>query len=238
MQSTLDQQAGLHVAIIMDGNGRWAARRGQPRFAGHEAGVQAARRVVEAAPDLGVGTLTLFAFSSDNWQRPRQEVSALMALFRDYLQTELRGLVDSGTRLRFIGRRDRLPDGLSRRMAQAERATAFGERLDLRIAIDYSARHAIANAAAGWIADYASRDAFGRLLAAQGNGPDVDLLIRSGGEKRLSDFLLWECAYAELCFVETMWPDFGADDLRAALADFHRRERRFGDLSQPLAAAE
>jgi undecaprenyl diphosphate synthase len=225
---------GLHVAVIMDGNGRWATRRGLPRSAGHRAGVLAVRRVVEAAPDLGVATLTLFAFSSDNWRRPSEEVSALMALLKRYLQAELARLVDSGTRLTVIGRRDRLPAGLSDEIAAAERASAHGERLDLQVAIDYSSRDAIAAAAARWLAEPSpTRDAFGA-------GGDVDLLIRSGGEKRLSDFLLWESAYAELCFVDTLWPDFGADHLRAAIDDFHGRERRFGGLrdGDPLVAAE
>ena len=251
MQSTVyrkDQKAdakreGLHVAVIMDGNGRWATRRGLPRSAGHRAGVLAVRRVVEAAPDLGIATLTLFAFSSDNWRRPPDEVGALMALLKRYLKAELTRLVDSGVRLTVIGRRDRLPDGLSGAIAAAERACAHGTRLDLRIAIDYSSRDAIANAAARWPAKRPpARDAFARLLALQGGhrGGDVDLLIRSGGEKRLSDFLLWELAYAELCFIDTLWPDFGADHLRAALDDFRRRERRFGGLPDggPLIAAE
>jgi undecaprenyl diphosphate synthase len=248
MQSTVDRQDGLrarpirpklHVAIIMDGNGRWAARRGLPRTAGHHAGMRAARRVVEAAPDLGVTMLTLFAFSSDNWRRPRAEVRALMALLTQYLRAELAQLIDNGVRLTVIGRRDRLPDGLAHEIAAAERACAHGTRLTLQIAIDYSARAAIANAAAGWLADDSpAHDAFGRLLAWQGggSGADVDLLIRSGGEKRLSDFLLWEMAYAELRFVDTYWPDFGPDDLAVALADFRTRERRFGGLT--LAAAE
>jgi undecaprenyl diphosphate synthase len=233
----------LHVGIIMDGNGRWATRRGLPRTAGHHAGIQTVRRVMEAAPDLGVATLTLFAFSSDNWRRPDQEVRTLMALLRQYLRAELRRLVDSGTRLTVIGRRDRLPDGLSDEIAEAERASASGTRLTLRIAIDYSSRDAIANAATYWLADRTpSRVAFGRLLAGRScdANADVDLLIRSGGEKRLSDFLLWESAYAELRFVDTLWPDFGAADLAAAIADFHRRERRFGGLDAvgQLAAAE
>jgi len=251
MQSTVDQQDGvtrdgLHVAIIMDGNGRWATRRGLPRTAGHRAGVEAARRVVEAAPDLGVATLTLFAFSSDNWRRPRAEVSALMSLLRQYLKSELQRLVEDGARLTVIGRRDRLPAGLSEQIAAAERASASGQRLDLRIALDYSSRDAIAQAATRWRAEHPpSREAFGQLLAAQDRAADVDLLIRSGGEKRLSDFLLWESAYAELCFVDTLWPDFGADDLAAAIADFRGRERRFGGLVSseiglvaPLVAAE
>src|SRR4051812_47030078 len=155
MQSTVNQQVEggdghLHVAIIMDGNGRWALRRGLPRSAGHCAGVQAVRHVVEAAPDLGIGTLTLFAFSSDNWRRPEGEVSALMALLHQYLQAELGRLVDGGARLSVIGRRDRLPDVLKDEIARAERASAAGERLDLQIALDYSARDAIANAATAW----------------------------------------------------------------------------------------
>jgi len=233
MQSTLDRKEKLHVAIIMDGNGRWATRRGLTRSAGHHAGIQSIRRVMEAAPGLGVDTLTLFAFSSDNWRRPQAEVATLMELLRRYLRGEVRRLADSGTRLTVIGRRDRLPEGLSEQIAAAERATASGTRLTLRVAIDYSSRDAIADAATRWLGDRSpSRAAFGRLLAARSCDAcaDVDLLIRSGGEKRLSDFLLWESAYAELRFVDTLWPDFDGDDLAAAIADFHRRERRFGVL--------
>jgi undecaprenyl diphosphate synthase len=251
MQSNVDRQGGWHVAIIMDGNGRWATRRGLPRSAGHRAGVKAVRRVVEAAPDLGIAALTLFAFSSDNWRRPDPEVRALMGLLRHYLRADLRELIENGVRLSVIGRRDRLPEGLSEEIAKVEQASADGKRLNLQIAVDYSSRDAIAVAAARWLAAQApSREAFGRLLAepagqtspagqtgpagetssAGGASLDVDLLIRSGGEKRLSDFLLWESAYAELCFLDTLWPDFGADDLRAAMADFHRRERRFGGV--------
>jgi undecaprenyl diphosphate synthase len=242
MQSTLHKREPLHVAIIMDGNGRWATRRGLPRTAGHQEGIRAVRRVVEAAPYFGVTALTLFAFSSDNWQRPEGEVRTLMALLRQYLRAECRRLVESGARLTIIGRRDRLPADLNEEISNAERSSALGQHLDLRIAIDYSARDAIIAAAAAWRSEaIPSRDAFGSLLGPPGNGRriDVDLLIRSGGEKRLSDFLLWETAYAELCFVDTLWPDFGADDLRSALDDFHRRERRFGglDSSAPLAAA-
>jgi undecaprenyl diphosphate synthase len=242
MQST-EPKDRLHVAVIMDGNGRWAIRRGLPRSAGHRAGVQAVRRVVEAAPDLGITTLTLFAFSSDNWRRPATEVGALMALLRQYLRAELDRLVENDVRLTVIGRRDRLPEGLADDISRAEQASAAGRGLHLQVALDYSARDAIANAATAWIADDTpSRQAFGRLLARQGGGPgsDVDLLIRSGGEKRLSDFLLWEAAYAELCFVDTLWPDFDVDHLRAALADFHRRERRYGGVPEfvPLTAAE
>jgi undecaprenyl diphosphate synthase len=243
MQSNLAAKSDpgrLHVGIIMDGNGRWATRRGLSRLRGHEAGVEAIRRVVEAAPEQGVGTLTLYAFSSDNWRRPKTEVSALMALLRFYLANEIEALVRNGVRLTVIGRRDRLPDGIGNAIADAERRSAAGTRLNLRIAIDYSARDAIASAAAAWRLERPpSREEFSRLLT--GDAPhDVDLLIRTSGEKRLSDFLLWEAAYAELCFLDVLWPDFGADDLRAALADFHGRERRFGALGNTpqLTAAE
>jgi undecaprenyl diphosphate synthase len=243
MQSSEDQQDRLHVAIIMDGNGRWATRRGLPRSAGHRAGVQTVRRVVEAAPDLGIATLSLFAFSSDNWRRPAQEVSALMALLRHYLRAELAQLVENGARLTVIGRRDRLPEGLAEEIAEAEQASSAGTRIHLRVAVDYSSRDAIAAAAARWRPDHLpSREAFDRFLASPDaeRGNNVDLLIRTGGEKRLSDFLLWESAYAELCFVDTLWPDFDADGLGAAVAEFWRRDRRFGGLSQPapLVAAE
>jgi undecaprenyl diphosphate synthase len=255
MQSNMDRQAGWHVAIIMDGNGRWATRRGLPRSAGHRAGVKAVRRVVEAAPDLGIAALTLFAFSSDNWRRPDPEVRTLMSLLRHYLRADVRELIENGVRLSVIGRRDRLPEGLSQEIAEVERASAQGQRLNLQIAIDYSSRDAIIQAAARWLAAQAPsreasclseasclREAFGQLLAAPAcqTSPDVDLLIRSGGEKRLSDFLLWESAYAELYFVDTLWPDFGVAELRAALADFHARDRRFGGLGvvAPLTAAE
>jgi undecaprenyl diphosphate synthase len=243
MQSNLNRQDRLHAAILMDGNGRWATQRGLPRSAGHRAGAQNVRRVVEAAPDLGVAKLSLFVFSSDNWRRPAQEVSALMSLLRHYLRTELTHLVDSGTRLTVIGRRDRLPDGLAEEIAEAETASSAGTRLHVRIAIDYSSRDAIAAAAARWQPDpLRLRESFDRALAgpAGDGGNAIDLLIRTGGEKRLSDFMLWESAYAELCFVDTLWPDFDADGLRAAIADFRRRDRRFGGLSKPaqLVAAE
>ena len=233
MQSNLHKRA-IHVAIIMDGNGRWATARGLPRCAGHRAGAEAVRSTVEAAPGLGVAALTLFAFSSDNWRRPKDEIEGLMLLLGRYVRGELPELVERGIRLTVIGRRDRLPNGLGEAITRAETATAGGTRLDLRIAIDYSSRAAIADAVARWPFHYApSGAAFDRLLASPrlAAQTDVDLLIRSGGEKRLSDFLLWELAYAELCFVNTLWPDFGIEDLRAAIADFHRRERRFGGLS-------
>jgi undecaprenyl diphosphate synthase len=238
MQSDLGSK--LHVAAIMDGNGRWATRRGLPRRAGHAAGVEAVQRVVEAAPGLGVGTLTLYAFSADNWRRPETEVRFLMGLLRRYLETEMARLARSGARLTVIGRRDRLPADIAVAIAEAERRTAAGAELHVRVAIDYSARDAILAAAAAAAAMGTrdlTREAFARLLTGQEVHQDVDLLIRTGGEQRLSDFLLWECAYAELYFTDRLWPDFGADDLAGAVAAFHRRERRFGGLSTPVAAA-
>jgi undecaprenyl diphosphate synthase len=237
MQSDLPSQpefAGLHVGIIMDGNGRWATRRRLSRLRGHEAGVEAIRRVVEAAPRQGVGTLTLYAFSSDNWRRPKAEVSALMALLRFYLANEVESLVRNGVRLTVIGRRDRLPDGIAAAIGRAEAATAAGDVLHLRIAVDYSARDAILNAAAKAAGStHLTRESFAQLLTGERTLRDVDLVIRTSGEKRLSDFLLWESAYAELHFTERMWPDFAAEDLAEALASFRQRERRFGGL-QPL----
>jgi undecaprenyl diphosphate synthase len=232
MQSALSSK--LHVGIIMDGNGRWATRRQLSRLRGHEAGIEAIRRVVEAAPKQGVGTLTLYAFSSDNWRRPKAEVSALMALLRFYLANEVESLVRNGVRLTVIGRRDRLPAGISDAIGRAEAATAGGDVLHLRIAVDYSARDAILNAAAKAAgAGNLTREAFSDLVTGESGLRDVDLVIRTSGEKRLSDFLLWESAYAELHFTERMWPDFKAEDLAEALASFHGRERRFGGL-QPV----
>jgi undecaprenyl diphosphate synthase len=223
----------------MDGNGRWASARGLPRLAGHRRGVRAARRVVEAAPELGIGTMTLFAFSSDNWKRPRAEVDGLMALLGSFLRREAAALAEHGVRLSLIGRRDRLPSTLSAAATRAEAQTAEARGLHLRLAVDYSARDMILRAA--WSRRPGRpqpREAFARRLGQAYGGagaPDVDLLIRTGGEQRLSDFLLWESAYAELCFVPRMWPDFGPTDLAAALRDFHARDRRFGSL--PLAAS-
>ena len=221
----------LHVGIIMDGNGRWATRRGLSRLRGHEAGVEAIRRVVEAAPEQGVGTLTLYAFSTDNWRRPKAEVAGLMGLLRFYLASEVESLIRNGVRLTVIGRRDRLPDGIAAMIARAEQATSGGDVLHLRIAVDYSSRDAILSAAARLAGISApTRELFSQLVTGEAGLRDVDLIIRTSGEKRLSDFLLWESAYAELHFTETMWPEFGAADLADALAAFHRRDRRFGGL--------
>ncbi len=233
MQSNLSPKlaAKLHVGIIMDGNGRWATRRGLTRLRGHEAGVEAIRRAVETAPEQEVGTLTLYAFSTDNWRRPRTEVAGLMSLLRFYLANEVQSLIKNGVRLSIIGRRDRLPEGIADAIARAEAATAKGEDLHLRIAVDYSARDAILHAAvklAGMVAP--TRELFSQLVTGEAGLRDVDLIIRTSGEKRLSDFLLWEGAYAELHFTERMWPDFDAGDLAEALEAFRRRERRFGGL--------
>ena len=230
-------QSNLHIAIIMDGNGRWATTRGRPRTAGHIAGAEAVRRTVEAARGLGIGTLTLFAFSSDNWQRPDAEVGALMRLFRRYLTREAERCAADGVRISVIGRRDRLSRELARAIEAAEARTAAGRAGRLRIAIDYSARDAILGAARRLAGREASRESFSRLLAGAEEIPDVDLLIRTGGEKRLSDFLLWECAYAELVFTERMWPDFGAADLAEAVRELHSRERRFGKVPGTAGAA-
>jgi undecaprenyl diphosphate synthase len=225
---------GLHVAIIMDGNGRWARARGLPRVEGHRRGAVAVRRTVEAAARLGIRTLTLYAFSSDNWRRPEGEVSALLRMFLEYLRKETAECAANGIRIAVIGRRDRLPDALGLAIEQAEEATAGGTGMELRIAIDYSARDAILRACGAWRGDGApSREEFSRLLA--GAAPEVDLLIRTGGEQRLSDFLLWESAYAELHFTRCMWPDFGATELEAALGEFRGRERRFGMVPEAQA---
>jgi undecaprenyl diphosphate synthase len=217
----------FHVAIIMDGNGRWATRRGLPRVVGHRAGARAVRRTVEAAADLGISILTLYAFSEDNWSRPATEVSALMKLLGRYLVQETRRCIDNGVRLEAIGRRDRLPAPLVGMLEDAERRTAHGRRLLLRLAIDYSSRHAILNAAGRMsTADRLAEQGLSALL-----GPDVDLLIRTSGEQRLSDFLLWECAYAEMVFTPRLWPEFGREDLAQAIAEFQRRERRFGAVT-------
>jgi undecaprenyl diphosphate synthase len=229
--SRLGEASGTHVAIIMDGNGRWARARGKPRTFGHRAGAEAVRRTVEAAARQGVSVLTLYAFSSDNWGRPPEEVATLLALFERYLSAEMRRCEQNGIRLRVIGRRDRLPVSLQRAVVSAERHTEGGTRMLLRIAVDYSARDAILAASAE--ARSAGRENFAEALARviHGGEPvDVDLLIRTGGEHRLSDFLLWESAYAELYFTDRMWPDFDGDDLAEALAWFHGRERRFGVL--------
>ena len=231
---------GIHVGIIMDGNGRWAAARGMPRTAGHRAGVRAARKIVEAATREGVGTVTLYAFSSDNWSRPTPEVGALMRLLRRSLLVESKRCLENGVRLTIVGRRDRLPASLVHTIQEAEALTSHGRNLHLRVAIDYSARESIMQAARLANGEALTRDAFNRLLSQVNHDPfpvaDVDLLIRTGGEQRLSDFLLWECAYAELHFTACMWPDFTENEFCRALEDFELRERRFGGLTAQVAS--
>jgi|SRR5579872_1599403 len=227
MTSSFEAQ-GLHAAIIMDGNGRWATHRGMPRIAGHRAGAEAVRRTVETAPSLGISVLTLYAFSADNWRRPPREVSALMRLFSRYLIQECDRLIKNGVRLQAIGRRDRLSAPLLSLLEKVERQTASGKKLLLRIAIDYSSRQAILDAARHF--QTVSEEALSEKL-----GPDVDVLIRTSGEQRLSDFLLWECAYAEMVFTPRMWPDFSAEDLTSAIEEYHRRERRFGAVTAQTA---
>ncbi len=211
----------LHAAIIMDGNGRWAQSRGLSRLAGHRQGVEAIRRIVRAAPGLAISDLTLYAFSSDNWKRPAGESSGILGLIAEFALNDAAELAANRTRLTFIGRRDRLPGLVAAAMLGAEVATVGGKRLHLRVAVDYSSRDSLLEAAQS---KPRSREDFDRLLTV----PPVDLLIRTGGEQRLSDFLLWECAYAELCFSPKLWPDMSASDLAAAVADFQRRTRRFG----------
>jgi undecaprenyl diphosphate synthase len=225
----------LHVAIIMDGNGRWGVRQGLSRSDGHHAGADAVRRTVEAAPDLGVTTLTLFAFASANWQRPSAEVEALMTLFRSYLAEDAPRLIEGGARLSMIGRRDRLPADLAAAVGEIEAATTSGNRLNLRIALDYSSRAAIA-AAAAKLGPAGSIDDLERLIAGDMDVGPVDLLIRTGGEQRLSDFMLWECAFAELWFTRRMWPEFDGDDLAQAIADLRRRSRTFGAVVDEMPA--
>jgi undecaprenyl diphosphate synthase len=232
----------IHVAILMDGNGRWAAARGLPRSEGHRAGVAAVRRVVRVAPQLGIGTLTLYAFSSDNWERPAPEVASLLNLLEDYLRADASECATRGVRLRVIGRRDRLPRTLVEAIESAERQTATGRALDLRIALDYSSRDAILRASCWMLSSLeVSGREFARRLGQVTNGggaaPDVDLLIRTGGEQRLSDFMLWESAYAELHFTSRMWPEFDVSDLELAVEDYFGRERRFGRLPDAAAAS-
>lgn len=215
--------------MIMDGNGRWAQQAGRPRTWGHVAGARAMRRVVEHCARSGIEQLTVYAFSSDNWQRPAGEVSALMDLFTSHFRSEAKSLAREGIRLSVIGRRNRLPESLRDAIADAEVRTANGRAMHLRVALDYSSRDAIERA----MPPFASLREFNDSNAIL---PPVDLLIRTGGERRLSDFLLWECAYAELLFLDVLWPDMRASDLDAAFADYAKRERRFGAVPQRASA--
>ena len=228
-----------HVAIIMDGNGRWAVNRGRPRTFGHHRGVERVREVVRAAPDLGIGVLTLFAFSTENWRRPDYEVRVLMSLFRRYIVREVDELDQEGVRVRFIGQRERLPANLRRLMGMMEERTAGNTRLVLQVAISYGARTEItdtvrrlaADAAAGRIAPDEIDEAAVSAALWTGGVPDPDLVIRTSGEQRISNFLLWQSAYAEYAFVEECWPDFTPEHLARIVADFGQRERRYGAVA-------
>jgi len=220
------------VAIILDGNGRWAMSRGLPVAEGHREGTRALRRTVEAAIELEIGALVVYGFSTENWTRPPDEVDDLMEIFSETIDRELPDLAKQGVRVRFLGRRDRAPDALQDRMSELEARTGVNDRLDLWIAFDYGGRAELAGAArrlvqAGVAPEEIDEDTFARALYDP-ELPDPDLLIRTGGDQRISNFLLWQLAYAELVFVETMWPDFGEQDLRGALAEYASRERRFG----------
>lgn len=232
----------MHVAIIMDGNGRWARQRGLPRTAGHRAGADAVDRAVTAAAQHGIDVLTLYAFSDANWQRPLHEVRTLFGLFRRYLEGQTRRCLEQSIRLNVIGRRDRLDPKLVALIERSEQETAHCTRMILRIAIDYSSRWSLMHASqAARTRGHVDLDAFARQLAAVNHSVavgEVDLLIRTGGEQRMSDFLLWECAYAELHFMSRMWPDFDADDFESALGEFSRRDRRFGRIEEATAVAQ
>jgi undecaprenyl diphosphate synthase len=225
-------ESARNVAIIMDGNGRWASRRGLPLLAGHRAGTRALKRTVEAAPDLGVRSLAVYAFSTENWGRPPDEVEDLMTLFADTIEREFPDLHRQGVRVRFVGRRDRCPDSLRALMEDMESRTAANTRLDLWVAFDYGSRDEIVGAAralveAGTAPSDIDEDALRAHLYAP-EMPDPDLVIRTSGEVRISNFLLWQSAYAELEFVPTLWPDFGGDELAGTLAAYAQRRRRFG----------
>lgn len=231
----------FHVAVIMDGNGRWATARGMPRTAGHVRGVESAKEIIRAAPDLGITHLTLFAFSTENWRRPRAEVSVLMMLLRSHLESEVRDLAARGVRLSFLGGRDRLPADIVALMERAEAETIANEGLHVAVAVDYGGRRDIVRAVQG----LARQAAAGALAPEEidedcvaaalwtGSMPDPDLLIRTGGEKRISNFLLWQCAYAEFVFRDTLWPAFDRADLEHCIAQFGHRERRFGAVLTP-----
>ncbi len=233
-----EQNRAIHVAIIMDGSGRWATRQGFAREVGHRAGTDAVRRTVETAEHLGIGTLTLFAFSGDNWRRPSREVASLMHIFEEYFRHDLPRWVRAGTRLTVVGRRDRFAPQLQEAIETAEYETASGDGLHLRIALDYSGRDSILLAARQLRrrSIQPTREAFGEMLGeitnSGGPSPDIDLLVRTGGELRLSDFMLWESAYAELIFTDRLWPDFEGADLVAALCEFRTRDRRFGRIEE------
>ena len=214
----------FHVAIIMDGNGRWATNQNKPRFLGHQAGAERVREIVESAVKMQIDILTVYAFSSDNWNRPQKEVEFLMHLFERYLKSEIQRCIKNNIRMSIIGRRDRLNSSMVKLIEKAEIKTSRGKRLHLRVAIDYSSRHSIISELKKY------RDHPERF-----NLPDVDFVIRTGGEQRLSDFLLWECAYAELYFSKILWPDFTEQHFIEALEEYYQRERRFGRIPNAIA---
>lgn len=235
-----------HVAIIMDGNGRWAKKRALPRSLGHRAGVNALKRTVEGAADLGLEWLTVFGFSTENWRRPPAEVAELMSLLKNYVRSDLARLEAEGARVRIIGRRADLPPDILEVIEHAEARTRNNTRFQLQVAFNYGGRADIAEAARRYALAVASgaaslegvsEDAFGRYLSTS-EGPPLDLIIRTSGERRLSNFLLWEAAYAELVFQDVLWPDYGPEHLKAALEEFERRERRYGgaEVDDVLAA--
>ena len=233
-----------HVALIMDGNGRWAERRGLPRVMGHREGVQALRRTIKAAPDFGIRCLTVFGFSTENWRRPAEEVSDLMGLVRAYVASDLERLAREGVQVRILGRRTGLPADIAEIVARAEQRTADNVRFRLQVAFNYGGQADLVDSAQALV-DRAGRE--GRFevreddLAAGLSGagaPPLDLIVRTSGEQRLSNFLLWEAAYAELVFQDVLWPDYGAEPLAAAVAEYRRRQRRFGGRpAQPVLAA-
>lgn len=241
MSSALYQLIPSHTAIIMDGNGRWAQQRGLPRIEGHREGAHAVRRTVEAAVETGMKTLTVYAFSSDNWKRSPAEVAQLMRFFYEYLYREQKNCIQNGVRITVIGRRDRIPFMVRKAINSAEKATEHCSQMQFRIAIDYSARESILRAVTqspqSSITDMASlSNKIGSALNDPLGSPDVDLLIRTSGEQRLSDFLLWECAYAEFYFTNCLWPDFDKSELEKAIIEFNKRSRRFGAVPEAISA--
>jgi undecaprenyl diphosphate synthase len=237
---------GLHVAIIMDGNGRWAKQRGLPRAFGHRAGVAALRRTVEGAAELGIKRLTVFGFSTENWRRPKPEINELMGLLHAYFDSDLARLEREGVRVRVVGRRTGLEPDILRMVAQAEARTAANDRFFLQVAFNYGGRADITDAARRFAKEVEEGRAsaadldealFERHLSTAA-APPPDLIIRTSGEQRISNFLLWECAYAELVFQDVYWPDYGPEHLEAAITEFHSRERRYGGLAvDPVLAA-
>jgi undecaprenyl diphosphate synthase len=240
MPETASQRTPRHVAIIMDGNGRWAAARGKPRTFGHSAGVEALRRTVEAAGDLGIPYITVFGFSTENWMRPKEEVAALLELLRVYVGRDLDRLVKDGVRVRIVGAREGLEPDILSIIDRAEQRTRHNEKLNLTIAFNYGAQDEIVRAARRLARDIAAgvitpedvtAEAFASRLDTAGL-PNLDLLVRTSGEQRLSNFMLWQAAYAELVFDETLWPDFDAAALQRAVEEYRRRDRRFGGVQR------